>query len=112
MRARTENQVLYIHPEDVPPYKKKGSMVRNNYFWALRSIADRANFGQAWEYEAGVWLALVRMLTSFAESGYLAYRETILEFPPEADIPAAIKPIAIWCEANEVYQVNQVNEKG
>ena len=101
MRAKTDNQVLYIHAEDVPPYKKSGSIVRNNYFWALRSIADRANFGKAWEYEAGVWLALVRMLTAFAESGYLAYRETILEFPPKADIPSAIKPIATWGEVSE-----------
>ena len=106
MRAKTDNQVLYIHSEDVPTYKKKGSVVRNNYFWALRSIADRANFGKAWEYEAGVWLALVRMLMSFTESGYLAYRETILEFPPEANIPSAIKPVATWSE------LNQRNEKG
>ncbi|MDJ0704558.1 MAG: hypothetical protein QNJ46_14845 [Leptolyngbyaceae cyanobacterium MO_188.B28] len=101
MRAETKNQVLYIHPDDVPPYKKKGSMVRNTYFWALRSIADRSNLGRAWEFEEGVWLALVRMLTSFAESGYLAYRETILEFPPEAVIPSAIKPISTWCELNQ-----------
>ena len=103
MRANTKNQVLYIHSDDVPPYKKKGSMVRNTYFWALRSIADRANLGRAWEFEAGVWLALVRMLTSFAESGYLGYRETLLEFPPDAEIPAAIKPISTWGETNEEY---------
>ena len=76
-------------------------MVRNTYFWALRSIADRANLGRAWEYEEGVWLALVRMLTAFAESGYLGYRETILEFPPDAEIPPDIKPISTWCEINK-----------
>ena len=112
MRASAENQVLYLHAEDVPAYKKRGSVVRNSYFWALRSIADRANLGQAWEYEASVWAALVRMLTAFAESGYLGYRETILEFPPDTDIPAAIKPISTWCEVNPVYQINDGNEKG
>ncbi|MEO1623208.1 MAG: hypothetical protein AAFU53_19520, partial [Cyanobacteria bacterium J06632_3] len=82
MRARIENGVLYLNNEDVPNYKKKGSVVRNSYFWALKSIADRAPFQKEWEFEERVWIALDRMLTSFAESGYLGLRETQLEFEP------------------------------
>lgn len=101
MRAHIRNEVLYIHPDDVPSYKKKGSVVRNSYFWAMRSIADRARLGQAWEYEQQVWLALTRMLTAFMEAGYLGYRETLLEFSPEATIPPLLKPIATWADPEE-----------
>ncbi|MER3478583.1 MAG: hypothetical protein C4287_21620, partial [Leptolyngbya sp. ERB_1_2] len=67
MRARIESEILYLHHEDVPPFKKGGSVVRNSYFWALKSIAGRANRGRDWEYEPEVWFALQRMLLSFAE---------------------------------------------
>ncbi|NEP18454.1 MAG: hypothetical protein F6J97_16380 [Leptolyngbya sp. SIO4C1] len=96
MRAKIENQVLLIHPDDVPHYKKKGSVVRNSYFWALRSIADRAGFEKPWEFDEVVWPALMRMLTAFAESGYLGYHETLLEFDPADLIPPALKPVATW----------------
>lgn len=97
MRAWIDNDVLYLHRDDVPPYKKKGSVVRNTYFWTLRSIAGRANFGQEWEYESEVWLALRRVLLSYAESGYLGLSETILEFPPEqGEIPPVFRLVSTW----------------
>lgn len=96
MRAHIHNQILYLHQDDVPPYKKSGSVVRNSYFWALRSIADRALFNQDWEFADEVWPALTRMLTSFAESGYLGYTETILEFSDDDIIPPELKPMGTW----------------
>lgn len=97
MRARIENNVLFIHLEDVPEFKKGGSVVRNSYFWALRSIAGRARRDKDWEYESEVWLALARMLMSFTESGYLGYRETILEFPlSQGEIPSILRDVATW----------------
>ncbi len=96
MRARILDEVVFIHHEDVPAYKKGGSVVRNSYFWALRSIAAQAHRQRDWEYESEVWLALQRLLLSFAESGYLGLRETLLEFPAQADIPTILKPIATW----------------
>lgn len=98
MRATISHQVLFIHQDDVPPYKKQGSVVRNSYFWALKSIADRAGFNQDWEFDETVWIALARMLMSFTESGYLGYRETVLEFQPEDRIPSALKGVATWAE--------------
>ena len=64
MRGRVEDQVLFLHQDDVPQYKKKSSVVRNSYFWALRSIAGRSGFDRDWEYESEVWFALQRMLQS------------------------------------------------
>jgi hypothetical protein len=97
MRARIENNVLFIHHEDVPEFKKGGSVVRNSYFWALRSIAGHARRDQDWEYESEVWLALARMLMSFTESGYLGYRETILEFPlSQGEIPSILRDVGTW----------------
>jgi hypothetical protein len=97
MRARLKDQILYLHHEDVPAYKKGGSVVRNSYFWALRAIAAHARRYQDWEYDPEVWLALQRMLLSFAESGYLGLRETQLEFPADqVEIPAILKPVATW----------------
>ncbi|HIK44664.1 MAG TPA: hypothetical protein IGR64_07210 [Leptolyngbyaceae cyanobacterium M65_K2018_010] len=93
MRARTHRQILYLHRADVPSYKKSGSVVRNSYFWALRSIADRAGFNQDWEFADEVWPALTRMLIAFAESGYLGYRETVLEFEDLGGIPEALKVV-------------------
>ncbi|MBF2003436.1 MAG: hypothetical protein IGS50_12365 [Synechococcales cyanobacterium C42_A2020_086] len=102
MRAKIENQVLFIHSDDVPPYKKKGSIVRNNYFWALRAIAGNTPYGGDWEYESEVWLALRRVLIAFAESGYLGLSETILEFPPDhGEIPAVFRGIATWRSDDE-----------
>ncbi|MEA5462854.1 hypothetical protein [Leptothoe sp. PORK10 BA2] len=101
MRAKISNQVLFIHQDDVPPYKKQGSMVRNSYFWALKSIADRAGFHKDWEFDETVWIALARLLMSFTESGYLGYRETVLEFHPEEMIPPVLKTVATWSEPEE-----------
>ena len=101
MRAKINNQVLFIHQEDVPPYKKKGSVVRNSYFWALRSIADRSGFYNDWEFDETVWIALARMLMSFTESGYLGYRETVLEFQLKDKIPPELKAVATWTEFEE-----------
>jgi hypothetical protein len=96
MRVRLADQILYIHVEDVPTYKKNGSVVRNSYFWALRSIAVQARRGREWEFDAEVWVALQRMLLSFSESGYLGLSETLLEFPSGAEIPRSLKPVATW----------------
>lgn len=96
MRARVEQDIIFIHHEDVPPYKKGGAVVRNSYYWALRSIAGQAGRDRDWEFEAEVWLALQRMLLSFTESGYLGLKETMLEFPVEQEIPAVLRPVATW----------------
>jgi hypothetical protein len=97
MRVRLKDEVLYLHHEDVPPFKKGGSVVRNSYFWALRSIAARSNRGKDWEYEAEVWFALQRMLLSFTESGYLGLSETQLEFPIDtSEIPTVLRSISTW----------------
>jgi hypothetical protein len=97
MRARIENSVLFLHHEDLPEFKKGGSMVRNSYFWALKSIAGKASRHRDWEYEEEVWLALGRMLLSFAESGYLGLKETILEFPlSQEQIPNTLRDISTF----------------
>ncbi|MBW4677167.1 MAG: hypothetical protein KME52_25120 [Desmonostoc geniculatum HA4340-LM1] len=97
MRAKIENKVLFIHREDLPEFKKGGSVVRNSYFWALRSIAGQASRYRDWEYEPEVWLALARMLLSFAESGYLGHRETMLEFPlSQGEIPHVFRDVSTW----------------
>ena len=97
MRAKIENMVLFLSKEDVPEFKKGGSVVRNSYFWALRSIAGQASRYRDWEYESEVWLALSRMLLSFSESGYLSLKETILEFPrSQLEIPDVLRSISSW----------------
>lgn len=101
MRSRIHQEILYLHQDDVPHYKKKGSVVRNSYFWALRSITEQSGFGKDWEFADEVWPALRRMLTSFAEAGYLYYRETVLEFAPEDEIPTVLKPVATWVDFSE-----------
>ncbi|MBV9387514.1 MAG: hypothetical protein JOZ78_13930 [Chroococcidiopsidaceae cyanobacterium CP_BM_ER_R8_30] len=99
MRARIENMVLFLNHEDLPELKKGGSVVRNSYFWALRSIAGKASRYRDWEYESEVWLAFSRMLLSFSESGYLGFRETILEFPrSQLEIPTILRPISTWVD--------------
>jgi hypothetical protein len=107
MRAKIENQVLFIHKDDVPPYKKNGSVVRNSYFWTLKSIADRAPFDRDWEFASEVWLALQRVLLSYTESGYLYTSELILEFPPSQEaIPEVFRHVATWA------QIDQEEEEG
>ncbi|BDA68017.1 hypothetical protein RIVM261_024830 [Rivularia sp. IAM M-261] len=97
MRARIEEDLLFLHHEDLPEYKKGGSVVRNSYFWALKSIAGKASRYGDWEYEQEVWFALGRMLMSFTESGYLGHRETILEFPvSQGEIPDPFRLVATW----------------
>lgn len=96
MRCYVDAPILFIHRDDVPPYKKQGSVVRNSYFWALKAIADTARFDQPWEFDQAVWVALCRMLTSFAMSGYLGNRETLLEFAPEAQIPDVLRSMSTW----------------
>jgi hypothetical protein len=97
MRARIVDQILYLHAQDVPIYKKTGSIVRNSYFWALRSIAAQSRRERDWEYDAEVWQALQRMLLSFTESGYLRLSETQLEFPlDQGEIPAVLRSVATW----------------
>ncbi|MGB5974264.1 MAG: hypothetical protein WBG38_13155 [Nodosilinea sp.] len=101
MRARIDQDILYLHQGDVPAFKKSGSVVRNSYFWALKSIADRAGFNRDWEFADVVWPALGRMLMSFTESGYLGYRETVLEFSDDATIPDALRPVGTWIADDE-----------
>lgn len=99
MRSRLEQELVIIHSDDLPKFKKGGSVVRNSYFWALRAIAGHAPRYGDWEYEAEVWLALKRVLLAFQESGYLGLRETQLEFPPEFyDIPPLLKSVSTWAE--------------
>ncbi len=96
MRANLKDNIVIIHREDVPSYKKGGSVVRNSYFWALKSIACYAKKDCDWEFDAEVWVALSRMLLSFTESGYLGYSETILEFTTDSPIPEELRSVATW----------------
>lgn len=96
MRVKLQDNILAIAHEDLPEYKKGGSVVRNSYFWALKSIACFTSRNQDWEYDAEVWIALARMLTSFSESGYLGDRETSLEFLEDTPIPTELRPISSY----------------
>lgn len=97
MRAELTEDLVIIHQEDVPQYKKGGSVVRNSYFWALKSIAGYAPRGGNWEFEAEVWLALRRVLLSFQSSGYLGLSETQLEFLHDSlEIPEVLRVISTW----------------
>ena len=96
MRVKLQDKILLINYEDLPPYKKGGSVVRNSYFWALKSIACYTPRNKDWEYDPEVWLALSRMLTSFSESGYLSDRETCLEFPEDTPIPNELRSISSY----------------
>ncbi|OIP76989.1 MAG: hypothetical protein AUK48_05035 [Oscillatoriales cyanobacterium CG2_30_44_21] len=99
MRVKIDNEVLFIHREDVPKYNKQGSIVRNSYFWALRAIAGRASSRYDWEFESEVWIALQRMLISFGESGYLPTKETLLEFDESTDaIPSELRLVSTRVE--------------
>lgn len=96
MKAYLKDDIIYIHNDDLPNYKKGGSVVRNNYFWALRSIACHAGRDSDWEFDSEVWIALCRMLTFFTQSGYLGNAETLLEFPLDSEIPEVLRPISTW----------------
>ena len=96
MKVFIEQDILFICADDLPRYKKGGSIVRNSYFWALKSIAGSARFDQDWQFETEVWFALNRMLLSFAASGYLGVSETLLEFEATASIPEILRPAATW----------------
>lgn len=87
MKAWIEDRILYIAQSDLPVYKKGGSIVRNNYFWALKSISCYSPVGSDWEFDAEVWVALGRMLLFFNQSGYLSHAETTLELPENILIP-------------------------
>jgi hypothetical protein len=97
MRARLDGEIIFLHQDDVPSFKKGGSVVRNSYFWALRAIAAYAPRQGEWEYETEVWLALKRVLVAFQESGYLGLSETQLEFPVDQyEIPEVLRDVSTW----------------
>jgi hypothetical protein len=96
MRVRLEDNILYINQEDLPAYKKGGSVVRNSYFWALKSIACYTGWEEDWEFDAPVWVALGRMLIAFTLSGYLGDSETRLEFPVDTPIPESLRSVSSW----------------
>jgi hypothetical protein len=96
MRVTLQDEILIIDREDLPSYQKGGSIVRNSYFWALKSIACYAPKGKDWEFDPEVWIALRRMLLSFSQSGYLGLRETLLEFSPDTVIPEALRSVSTW----------------
>ena len=96
MRVTLQDNILSINCEDLPEYKKGGSVVRNSYFWALKSIACFTSRNKDWEYDSEVWIALSRMLISFTESGYLGDRETCLEFLENTPIPAELRSVSSY----------------
>ena len=96
MRVSLKDDILAIQNEDLPIYKKGGSIVRNSYFWALKSIACYSGKGCDWEFDREVWIALSRMLLSFAQSGYLGDSETILEFSTDTQIPDELRSVSTW----------------
>ena len=96
MKVYFKDDILVIKLEDLPPYKKGGSVVRNSYFWALKSIACYSKKGCDWEFDREVWFALCRMLLFFGESGYLGDSETILEFPIDSQIPDVLRSVSTW----------------
>ena len=96
MRVKLEDNILSINKEDIPPFKKGGSVVRNSFFWALKSISCYAPRGGDWEFDSDVWVALSRMLLAFSQSGYLKYSETSLEFPKDIIIPDLLRSVSTW----------------
>lgn len=97
-----KEDIVLIHRDDVPRLKRNGSVVRNSYFWALRAIAGRSRHDGDWEFESEVWIALQRMLTAFAESGYLGFSETQLCFPSDALIPDVLRPVSTWRDGEDL----------
>ena len=96
MRVTLKDDILIIKSDDLPNYKKGGSIVRNSYFWALKSISCYSPKGSDWEFDRDVWVALSRMLLSFSLSGYLGDRETSLEFSIDTPIPEALRSVSTW----------------
>ncbi len=96
MKVTIQDDILLINYDDLPKYKKGGSVVRNSYFWALKSISCYTPWEKDWEYDREVWIALARMLTAFAESGYLGDREIMLEFPENTTIPEELRSVSTW----------------
>ncbi len=97
MKARIEQEILIVDQDDLPQFKKGGSVVRNSYFWALRAIAGYAPRYGDWEYEVEVWVALKRVLLAFQESGYLGLSETQLAFAPDVmEIPEVLRAVSTW----------------
>ena len=96
MRVTLQDDILFINQDDLPNYKKGGSIVRNSYFWALKSIACYTSRDKDWEFDSEVWVALSRMLLSFAQSGYLGDKETSLEFDQYTPIPAVLRSVSTW----------------
>ncbi|MBF2055909.1 MAG: hypothetical protein IGQ45_01535 [Cyanobacterium sp. T60_A2020_053] len=94
MRCYIQSNILYVNQEDLPKYKKNGSIVRNSYFWALKSICGYSPSHGDWEFEEDIWMALARMLLFFANSGYLGDSETILEFEDHVIIPDVLRAMA------------------
>ena len=96
MKVQLNDNILSINQNDLPPYKKGGSIVRNSYFWALKSIACYTAKNSDWEFDQDVWIALTRMLSCFSLSGYLGSQETILEFTVDTPIPDVLRPVSTW----------------
>ncbi len=96
MKVRIQDNILIVNAEDLPAYKQGGSVVRNSYFWALKSIACYAGRGTDWEFDAPVWVALSRMLSAFTLSGYLRDRETNFEFPVDTPIPETLRNVSTY----------------
>lgn len=96
MKVSLKDDIIYINCEDLPHYKKGGSVVRHSYFWALKSISCYSARGRDWEYDRDVWVALSRILLSFSQSGYLSDRETLLEFVDSAEIPESLRSVSTW----------------
>lgn len=94
MKVCLKEDIVIINNEDLPAYKKGGSVVRNSYFWALKSIACYSAKGCDWEFDRSVWIALARMLLAFAQSGYLGTSETLLEFPEDTPIPDDLRSVS------------------
>jgi hypothetical protein len=96
MKAILQEDLIIINQEDLPEYKKGGSIVRNSYFWALKSISCYSGRDCNWEFDREVWIALARMLSSFTQAGYLGYSETILEFPDSMPIPEELRSVSTY----------------
>jgi hypothetical protein len=94
MKAWIKDKILYIDKDDLPEYQKGKSVVRNNYFWALKSISDYSSVNSHWEFSDEVWIALSRMLLFFYNSGYLGTQETMLEFDEDVIIPETLRSVA------------------
>jgi hypothetical protein len=96
MKVTIRDRILIINYEDLPTFKKGGAVVRNSYFWALKSISCYAPRNGDWEYDEEVWIALSRMLLSFSQSGYLGLSETLLEFSQDTQIPEQLRSVSTW----------------